>query len=220
MAVSAIAAMANDVIVAVGVYSVFQFEVTPATIIAFLTILGYSLYDTIVVFDRVEENEGRYAATRMPYEDIVNISMNQVLMRSLITSFSSILPVISLLIVGSGLLGAVALREFALALLIGMISGVYSSIFVATPLLAYLKAGTGRASRRPRLTGDDLRAAVMGSGVSGRIEADSPAPAEPHDVGREPVAAGAPSRPSSSAGSAQADRLLTHPPRPRKKKRR
>ena len=140
MAVAAIAAMVNDVIVAVGVYSVFQFEVTPATVIAFLTILGYSLYDTIVVFDRVKENEGRYASTKMPYEDIVNISMNQVMVRSLLTSFSSILPVISLLVLGAGVMGAVALREFALALLVGMISGVYSSIFIATPLLAYLKS--------------------------------------------------------------------------------
>jgi preprotein translocase subunit SecF len=93
MAVAALTAMVNDVIVAIGVYSVFQFLVTPATVIAFLTILGYSLYDTIVVFDRVKENEGRYASTKMPYEDIVNISMNQVMVRSLLTSFSSILPV-------------------------------------------------------------------------------------------------------------------------------
>jgi preprotein translocase subunit SecF len=222
MAVAAIAAMVNDVIVAVGVYSVFQFEVTPATVIAFLTILGYSLYDTIVVFDRVEENEGRYASTKMPYEDIVNISMNQVLVRSLLTSFSSILPVISLLILGSGVLGAVALREFALALLIGMISGVYSSIFIATPLLAFLKSKHGRTSRRPRLLGDELRAAVMGAGVSGRIPEDTPHSDVPgrrgDDAGREPVTAGAPA--SGQIAPAQADRLLSHPPRPRKKKRR
>jgi preprotein translocase subunit SecF len=219
MALAAIAAMANDVIVAVGVYSVFQFEVTPATVIAFLTILGYSLYDTIVVFDRVKENEGRFVGTKMPYEDIVNISMNQVMVRSLLTSFSSILPVISLLILGSGVLGAVALREFALALLVGMVSGVYSSIFIATPLLAYLKSKTGRTSRRQRLTGDDLRAAVMGAGVSGRIPEDSPHPdAEGADGEREVVPAGAAS--TGPTAHVQADRLLTHPPRPRKKKRR
>ena len=218
MAVAAIAAMANDVIVAVGVYTVFQFEVTPATVIAFLTILGYSLYDTIVVFDRVEENEGRFASTKMPYEDIVNVSMNQVMMRSLLTSFSSILPVISLLLIGSGVLGAVALREFALALLVGMISGVYSSIFIATPLLAFLKSKSAKTSRRGRLLGDDLRAVVMGAGVTGRIAQDAPrsndreaAAGERGDSEREPVAVGTPG---------QADRLLTHPPRPRKKKRR
>ncbi len=168
MAVAAIAAMVNDVIVAVGVYSVFQFNVTPATVIAFLTILGYSLYDTIVVFDRVEENEGKFTAVRMPYEDVVNISMNQVLMRSLMTSFSSIIPVLSLLILGAGVMGAVALQEFALALLVGMISGVYSSIFIATPLLAVLKRDTGRKTRRERLVGEELRAMVMGAGARAR----------------------------------------------------
>ena len=123
MAVAAFAAMAHDVIAVVGFYSVFQFEVTPATVVAFLTILGYSLYDTIVVFDRVKENDGKLAGARTPYEDVVNISMNQVLMRSLNTSISSILPVISLLVIGWGLLGARALEEFALALLIGMVVG-------------------------------------------------------------------------------------------------
>ena len=213
MALAAIAAMLNDVVFAVGFYSVFQFEVTPATVIAFLTILGYSLYDTIVVFDRVNENQGRYAAVRMPYEDIVNISMNQVMMRSLITSFSSIIPVVSLLIIGSGLLGAVALQEFALALLIGMISGVYSSIFIATPLLAYLKRDTGRKTRRARMVGDDLRAAVRGAGVTGRVgdQRQGDDGAETPDADRELV---------GSAVSQPADRLLTHPPRPRKKKRR
>ena len=171
MALSAIAAMMYDVVFAVGFYSVFQIEVTPATVIAFLTILGYSLYDTIVVFDRVNENQGRYASVRMPYEDIVNISMNQVIMRSLLTSLSSILPVISLLLIGSGLLGVVSLQEFALALLVGMVSGVLSSIFIATPLLAWLKIRSSPPSAQAT-AGDDLRAAVIGAGVSGRIRED------------------------------------------------
>jgi preprotein translocase subunit SecF len=216
MALAALAAMVHDVVLVVGAYSVFGFEVTPATVIAFLTILGYSLYDTIVVFDRVKENEGKYAGVRMPYEDIVNISMNQVLMRSINTSLSSILPVISLLLVGSGLLGAVTLREFALALLIGMISGIYSSIFVATPSLAQLKSSVGRKARRERLTGDNLRAAVIGSGVTGRIAtpasmlADgSPDDHDDHDDDAK-----------TSAMLEPAGKLLTHPPRPRKKKRR
>ncbi len=214
MAIAALAAMIHDVIVVVGVYSVFGFEVTPATVIAFLTILGYSLYDTIVVFDRVQENEGKYAGVRMPYEDIVNISMNQVLMRSINTSISSILPVISLLLIGSGLLGAVTLREFALALLVGMISGIYSSIFVATPLLAALKANVGRKARRERLTGDNLRAAVIGSGVTGRVAA-APSASEgddDHDDHDDDAKTAALLQP--------AGKLLTHPPRPRKKKRR
>ena len=210
MAVAAIAAMANDVVAAVGVYSVFQFTVTPATVIAFLTILGYSLYDTIVVFDRVEENEGKFAAVRMPYEDVVNISMNQVLMRSLMTSLSSIIPVLSLLILGAGVMGAVALEEFALALLIGMISGVYSSIFIATPLLAVLKRDTGRKTRRERLVGEELRAMVMGAGARAHVVADADDASIDGDTGeRVLVSIGQPT-----------DQLLTHPPRPRKKKRR
>ncbi len=213
MAVAALAAMAHDVLLAVGVYTVFQFEVTPATVIAFLTILGYSLYDTIVVFDRVQENEGKYASVRMPYADIVNISMNQVLMRSINTSISSILPVVSLLIIGSGLLGAVALQEFALALLVGMLAGVYSSIFVASPLLATLRSNTGRKSRRERLTGEDLRAAVVGAGVTGRISTESGEDSveeDPEHVDAEKTA----------AVHQPAERILSHPPRPRKKKRR
>jgi preprotein translocase subunit SecF len=217
MAIAALAAMIHDVVVVVGVYAVFGFEVTPATVIAFLTILGYSLYDTIVVFDRVQENEGKYAGIRMPYEDIVNISMNQVLMRSINTSLSSILPVISLLLIGSGLLGAVTLREFALALLIGMISGIYSSIFVATPLLAALKSNVGRKSRRERLVGDNLRAAVIGSGVTGRIATgptDTTNLADDGSIDSHDDAA------KTSAVLEPAGKLLTHPPRPRKKKRR
>jgi preprotein translocase subunit SecF len=221
MALGAIVAMLIDVVVAVGVYSVFQFEVTPATVIAFLTILGYSLYDTIVVFDRIQENEARYASKRgMPYEDIVNISMNQVIMRSLLTSFASVVPVVSLLVVGWGIMGAVALREFSVALLVGLLSGVYSSIFVATPLVAWLKRGDGRTVHRSRLLGEDLRAAVMGAGATGRTVGDEKLAG--HDDGRafddapeRELVPSAPSRPAQPA-----DRLLTHPPRPRKKKRR
>ncbi len=221
MAIAAFVAMAHDVIAVVGVYSVFQFEVSPATVVAFLTILGYSLYDTIVVFDRVKENQGKFAGNRTPYEDIVNISMNQVLMRSINTSLASILPVLSLLVVGWGLLGAVTLKEFALALLIGMISGVYSSIFVATPLLASLRSQPSTRLKRARMSGDALRAAVIGAGASGRLAAaagpigiaDVDAPG--HDS-RTPVEA-ATAVPSGVGAST--DQLLRHPPRPRKKKR-
>jgi preprotein translocase subunit SecF len=217
MAVSALVAMVNDVIAAVGVYSVFQFTVTPATVIAFLTILGYSLYDTIVVFDRVQENEAKYASVRMPYEDTVNISMNQVLMRSLMTSMSSIIPVVSILVLGQ-IFGSVAFQDFALALLVGMISGVYSSIFIATPLLAWLKRDTGRKTHRQRLVGEDLRRAVMGSGVTGRVRSDG---SSVGDTDEETDSGGGDDRELVGTAVAQpADRLLTHPPRPRKKKRR
>jgi len=216
MAVAGMVAMVHDVLFTVGVYTLFQFEVTPATVIAFLTILGYSLYDTIVVFDRVKENEGRFASVKMLYPDIVNISMNQVLMRSINTSISSVLPVLSILFIGSGLLGADALREFGVALLVGMIAGVYSSIFVASPLLARLKQKSGRSQRRHRLTGDELRAAVVGAGVSGRVVSasgmsdDVDADRSDDDIDVE----------KNTAVHSTADRVLTHPPRPRKKKRR
>jgi preprotein translocase subunit SecF len=216
MAIAAIAAMVHDVLLAVGFYTLFQFEITPATVIAFLTILGYSLYDTIVVFDRVQENEGKYASVRMPYSDIVNISMNQVLMRSINTSLSSILPVVSLLFVGSGILGAVALQEFGLALLVGMVAGVYSSIFVASPLLASLRSNTGRSSRRERLTGEALRAAVVGAGVSGRVVSSNNEAADANDNADRPDV----DLVKTAAVHQPADRILTHPPRPRKKKRR
>ena len=158
MAVAAIIAMLHDVVIAAGIYSVFGFEVTPPTVIAFLTILGYSLYDTIVVFDRVKENERRIAAAGLGAADLVNVSTNQVLMRSLNTSLSALLPVISLLVVGAWLLGQVTLREFALALFIGMLTGAYSSIFVATPVLGVLKGGSRGGEH---LVGEDLRSVVV-----------------------------------------------------------
>ena len=139
MAISALSAVVHDVVISVGVYSVLGFEVTPATVIAFLTILGFSLYDTIVVFDKVKDNADRYSGSRVSYGDIVNVSMNQVLMRSLNTSIAAVLPVLSLLVLGSGVFGAVALQEFAIALFVGLLTGAYSSIFIATPFLAQLK---------------------------------------------------------------------------------
>ena len=139
MAIAAILAMMHDVLISVGVYAVFGFSVTPATVIAFLTILGFSLYDTIVVFDKVHENTTRYSASKVSYGDIINVSMNQVLMRSINTSLAAVLPVLSLLVLGSWIMGAIALQEFALALLVGMLLGAYSSIYIATPLLAVFK---------------------------------------------------------------------------------
>ena len=112
MAIAAILAMVHDVIVSVGIYSIFQFLVTPATVIAFLTILGYSLYDTIVVFDRIRENEARFLAQKPPYDDVINVSMNQVLMRSIMTTFSSVIPVLSMLVVGAWIMGQTTLEEF------------------------------------------------------------------------------------------------------------
>ena len=140
MAVAAIIAVIHDIIITAGVYAITGFEVTPATVVAFLTILGFSLYDTVVVFDKVKENEANLGSVKGDnYSLMVNRSLNQVLMRSLNTSFVAVLPVISLLVVGRFGLGAVGLQDFALALLVGLITGAYSSIFVATPIVAALK---------------------------------------------------------------------------------
>ncbi len=157
MAVAALAAVVHDILITVGVYSVSRFEVTPGTVVAFLTILGYSLYDTIVVFDKVRENaRGIAASGRMTYSDTVNLSMNQVLMRSLNTSLVAILPILSILIIGAGVMGATVLKDFGLALLVGLLTGAYSSIFIASPLLAMLK------EREPRYVNVRQRLAAKG----------------------------------------------------------
>lgn len=138
MAMVGLAALLHDLLITVGVYSLSRFEVSPATVVAILTILGYSLYDTVVVFDRVDE----YAKTmeKSTYGAIVERAMNSVLARSLATSLTSLIPVGSILVVGSILLGAPTLREFALALFVGMAAGTYSSVFFAGPLLARWKS--------------------------------------------------------------------------------
>ena len=140
MAIAALAASVHDILVTIGFYALFQLEVTPATVIAVLTILGYSLYDTIVVFDKVQDNQAKpKVAQRYPYTELMSLSLNQVLMRSLNTAITSLLPVLAMLFVGSFLLGAVTLQEFAVALAVGLVTGAYSSIFVSAPLVAYLK---------------------------------------------------------------------------------
>ena len=203
MALAAIGAMLHDVLLSVGLYSLFGFEVTPATVVAFLTILGFSLYDTIVVFDKVTENQERYHGSRMPYADIINVSMNQVLMRSLNTSLAAVLPVLSLLVLGAGVMGASTLSDFALALLVGLLTGSYSSIFVAAPIVTLLR------EREPRFkplmgrhaTGAELERLVLGGTPSVRRD---------------------PSRQRSGEVDRPAPKQegLTHEPRPRKKKRR
>lgn len=140
MAVAAIIALAHDVIITVGIYALSGFEVTPATVVGFLTILGYSLYDTVVVFDKVRENtKGLTSGSRMTYSDAANLALNQTLVRSINTSVVALLPVLSILVVGVILLGAGTLNDLALALFVGMLVGTYSSIFVATPFLAQIK---------------------------------------------------------------------------------
>jgi preprotein translocase subunit SecF len=140
MAIAGLAALAHDLLLTAGVYSLIGFEVTPGTIIGLLTILGYSLYDTVVVFDKVSENtRGLLGSSRYTYGEAANLAVNQTLMRSINTSLIGLLPVAGLLFVGAGLLGAGTLKDLALVLFVGMLTGAYSSLFLATPWLVDLK---------------------------------------------------------------------------------
>jgi preprotein translocase subunit SecF len=140
MSVAAIVALAHDLIITVGVYSLAGFEVTPATVTGLLTILGYSLYDTVVVFDKVRENtRGITLSTVRTYEEAANLAVNQTLVRSINTSVAALLPVGAILYVAVTQLGSGPLKDLALALFVGMAAGTYSSIFIATPLAAQLK---------------------------------------------------------------------------------
>ncbi|MGI8426951.1 MAG: protein translocase subunit SecD [Actinomycetota bacterium] len=139
MAAAGIAALIHDVTITAGVYALVGFEVSPATVVATLTILGYSLYDTVVVFDKIRENQALPSNSRLSFNEIANVSTNQVFMRSINTSLTVLLPVGSLLVVGSVVLGADTLKDLALALFVGIAAGTFSSIYVATPLLTIWK---------------------------------------------------------------------------------
>ncbi len=140
MSIAALTALAHDLILTAGVYGVLGYEITPAAVIGLLTILGYSLYDTVVVFDKVRENTSQDGEeSRRTFAESVNLAVNQTLVRSINTSVVAVLPVGSILFIGSVLLGAGTLRDIALALFIGMIAGTYSSIFIAAPLYVHLR---------------------------------------------------------------------------------
>jgi preprotein translocase subunit SecF len=250
MAVAALVALVHDILVTVGIYSLSGFQVSPDTVIAFLTVLGYSLYDTIVVFDRIQENTRGLASTnRMTYSDTVNLSINQVLARSLNTSLVAILPILSMLVVGAWILGASALQDFGLALFIGLTTGAYSSLFIASPLLALLKEREPRyAEIRRRLanaTGAGRRltpAAAAATDLGGSLVTAGPAPAPqatsfPEDERTPATAAALPDEQPYGAdatgnGAGESDGAIPlrtpvpprsgnrPPPRPRKKGRR
>jgi preprotein translocase subunit SecF len=140
MAAAALVALAHDIVITVGVYALAHFQVSPATVIGLLTILGYSLYDTVVVFDKVRENTAPILGTRKyNYSQAANLALNQTLVRSINTSLIALLPVTAILVVGTLLLGNGELKDLALVLFVGMLSGTYSSICIATPVLADLK---------------------------------------------------------------------------------
>jgi preprotein translocase subunit SecF len=142
MSVAAMAALVHDMVITAGIYGMTGFEVTPAAVIGFLTILGYSLYDTVVVFDKIREttNEVEFSTTAT-FSERVNLAVNQTLIRSINTSVVALLPVAAILFIGSFLLGAGTLRDIALALFVGMLVGTYSSIFIAPPVYAQLREG-------------------------------------------------------------------------------
>lgn len=173
MAGATMVALLHDLIVTSGVYSLSGFEVTPSTVIALLTVLGYSLYDTVVIFDRIKERASVLsAAGRVTYSEAANEALNQVLLRSFNTSIISLIPVGSLLFVGSLLLGAQTLRELALALFVGLAAGTYSSVFIATPIVAMWKEREERwSSLRTRI--------AARSGDPASAPAFTPPPAAP-----------------------------------------
>ena len=152
MSAAAIVALAHDLVITIGVYAISKFEVTPATVTGLLTILGFSLYDTVVVFDKVRENTKNLKQSRRTYAELANLAINQTLVRSVNTSFVALLPVAALLYVGVATLGSGALKDLALALFVGMAAGAYSSIFIATPLAVQLK------SNEKEITQQDARA--------------------------------------------------------------
>ena len=227
MAVGALVAVTHDILISVGVYAIFQFEVTPATVIAFLTIMGYSLYDTIVVYDKVRDVGGRLTVTgRYTYSEMMNQSLNQVLMRSINTSITSVLPVLSMLLIGSVFLGALTLQEFAIALLIGILVGTYSSIFVAASVVAYMK----EREAENRAVADKIRAREGETGTRRVSENDValagiPTTRErPGSSGSRTSSSQRPSRGQAAQRGAAAKRTQSsarpgQPPKPRKKKK-
>ena len=241
MAIGAMVAVVHDVLLSVAVYSIFNLLVSPATVVSFLTILGYSLYDTVVVFDKSHELTARPAVvSRYTYTDIMNLSLNQVITRSVGTTLVGVLPVFTMYVVGSVALGASTLQEFSLALLVGLIAGAYSSVFVAAPIVTYLK------EREPRHRDVRIRLAQRGIAEGGGTMLLDPREISGMGVTRPSrrgsskqsaaAAGGKASAGKASRGKAPSDtasdEIVTDtvaertaptgaiPPRPRKKKRR
>jgi preprotein translocase subunit SecF len=206
MSAAALIALGHDLILTIGIYALVGFTVTPATLIGILTILGYSLYDTVVVFDKVRENvRDLKSSTTKTYSEAANLAVNQVLVRSINTTIIGVLPVAALLFAGAVILGEGPLKDLALALFVGMVSGAYSSIFIATPILVQLKerepemkklaarVATRRAKEAQKSGGDPERAIAASAAIAaGAPETKAPAkvfPAAPEpnrNAGIEP----------------------------------
>ncbi|HXH78473.1 protein translocase subunit SecF [Nocardioides sp.] len=230
MSVAALVALAHDVLITIGIYALSGFEVSPATVTGVLTILGFSLYDTVVVFDKVRENTHQLKKSRLSYAEAANLAVNQTLVRSINTSIVALIPVAAILYVGVVQLGSGSLKDLALALFVGMAVGAYSSIFIATPLLVQLKSGEKdldhderRAAARRREAGADLYSSVRGADSSAtpppdprQVRADGtvatkpktapPRQAEAVNKGRVVPKPHGPVKPSPSAGRVQPTR--------------
>ena len=194
MAIAALATLVFDLVVTAGVYALVGFEVTPATVIGLLTILGFSLYDTVIVFDKVEENtEGFEHTTRRTYAEQANLAVNQTFMRSINTSLISVLPIIALMVIAVWLLGVGTLMDLALVQLVGVIVGTYSSIFFATPLLVSLRERTDLVSKHTRRVLNRRKTvAAKAAGAEPTFE-DAAEPADTRDP--EPASVAAPAGP-------------------------
>ena len=216
MSVAALVALAHDVIITIGVYALSGFEVSPATVTGVLTILGFSLYDTVVVFDKVRENTADLRGSRQTYAKAANLAVNQTLVRSINTSIVALIPVACILYVGVVRLGTGSLKDLALALFVGMAAGVYSSVFIATPLLAHLKARESevllaekRDKARRRAMAD--RYAAVPAFTEDMPVADEPGAGPERPGSQEPSASAAPPRAPEASGRG---RVAPAPQRP------
>jgi preprotein translocase subunit SecF len=223
MAAAAILALLHDLLLAAGVYSLVGFEVTPSTIVGLLTILGFSLYDTVVVFDKVEENgSGLLGGSRRTYSEAANLAVNQTLARSINTSLIALLPVAGLLFVGAGLLGVGTIKDLALVLFVGLASGAYSSLFLATPVLCDLKerepryaALRKRVAARRAAEASKAPAKAAAAARSAAVLADDDEAGEPATAG---AAVGGEARPAGTA-AASTPRPGARPKRPAQQRR-
>ncbi len=217
MALAALIALVHDVVVTAGIYSLIGFEVTPATVIGLLTILGFSLYDTVVVFDKVQENtRGLLGLTRRTYAEAANLAVNQTLMRSINTSLIAVLPVLGLLVVGVGLLGVGTLKDLALVQMVGILTGAMSSILLATPLVvdftmrrpAYQQQAERVAQRREKLARKATESFAEGETDGSRPDVSGDSATSP---GTTSPAATSPGSPAKGGKSVPAGRRRGHP---------
>ncbi|MET0523791.1 MAG: protein translocase subunit SecF [Nocardioides sp.] len=219
MAVGALVAVGHDVLITIGVYAIVGFEVTPASVTGLLTILGFSLYDTVVVFDQVRNNTKNLRATRQSYAQAANLAVNQTLVRSINTSIVALIPVGVILYVSATQLGASSLKDLSLALFVGTAAGVYSSVFIATPLVAHLKSNESEVKEAERRAKARARAEADPYASVPAFTEDMPAREqtdEADDVLEEdaPVSGTAPSRRPQQPGAPGRGRTVPPTRRP------